>query len=287
VLSLYEEDCLMRTNGRFARWVSGFTIFTALGLVVVAAAPFNRNPATVFKKCVITETPGPGGWVAVPNGAKVDCLREIASLQKTATVTQQNYVPSNEADCSTDPVNYPNTTQIITTAYTGMKQMPFDEYGKREGFIVARIDNVSNCTTKSYGIAPGHSYFVVIEGKGTKARLVDVATGTETKLAKFNSCTKEGHPPPFPEKTLDIAFLRSHSIRCNHKPVPEGEMKLAFGDDYDKTVVTRAIAQDRALPQNPKQKSMSAKRGLSKNLIDDEFAIWISCGTDCCFADAK
>jgi hypothetical protein len=276
----------MRTIGAYARWVAGAGLLAALAVGLGGARPFGPS-RYLFKKCTITETPGASGWVAVPNGAKVDCLREIASLQKLGTVTQQDYVPSNEADCSTDPVNYPNTTQIITTAYAGMKQMPFSEYGKREGFIAARIDNVSNCTTKSYGLLPGHSYLVVVEGKGTKARLVDLTGGGETKLGKFNSCTKEGHPPPFPEKPLDIAFLRSSSIRCNHKPVPEGEMKLAYASDYDQGVVTKAIAADRALPQKAGQKAMGNKGGLLKNLIEDEFAIWISCGTDCCFADAK
>jgi hypothetical protein len=206
------------------------------------------------------------GLFPLPKNVRVDCLREIASRQLIATTIQQDFVPSSSG-CETSP-QHPNTTQISVTAYQGVDQTSFLEYAKKDGYLVARIDNMSNCDTQGIRLVAGHSYFFVVESNGTKARLVDVGGPPgEIPLNKFTSCTLDHHPPLFPEAPHNVAFLRTLAKQCNHDPVPEGQLKALFSARND------AYLAD------------SAKSPSARAFIDSPFALWISCGTDCCFAD--
>lgn len=248
----------------------GLASTICLGGLCIAAAR-TPNGAALGSKCPSGNPPDADGWQPVPKNAKPACLREIASRQVAGTVIQQDFVPSVETGCESDPVHHPRTTQISVTAYQHVDKLPYDRYTKKEGYIVARIDNSSNCTTRHINLKTGHSYLLVIEGKGTKGRLVDLATGDPIGLSKFISCTNDTPPAPpaNPETPLNVAFLRSLGKRCNHDPFPEGLMKALFSTSADAYLGNTA-------------KVLNAR----KLVVDDPWVIWISCGTDCCFADS-
>lgn len=258
---------MVTAHGRLRRL---FVILTAVlfGTIWLVAACGRLHATVAASKCTSAEAPEISGWQPIPKGAKIDCLREIASHQVPATVIQQNYIPSMEPGCETS-AQYPNTTQIIVTAYQGVDKLAYANYKSREGYVVARVDNPSNCNTKHLKLQPGHSYYFVVEGYGTKARLVDLITGPDIQLGKFISCTDDTpNAPPSPAETpLNVAFLRTQVDRCNHNPVPEGQMKALFSNQVD------AYLAD------------SARTRSAMLTITDPWVVWISCGTDCCFAD--
>jgi hypothetical protein len=224
------------------------------------------------KKCGVSPPTADGdGWQSVPAGAPIECLREVASKQKFGTVVQQTNVPASAPGCESE-LGIANTTQITVIAYDGVGTLNFDRYLAKDGYIVALIQNNSNCETMSkIKLAPGHQYFWVVEKK--KTRLVDVSDGTEIKLSKFDSCKGNNHGTGYDEIAHDVAMLKSGDIdtKCNHSQKPDGLIGFSV-----RNVVNYGFLDEALIPHS----------GMPfRTAVNADFSLWISCGGDCCFAD--
>ncbi len=212
-------------------------------------------------------TPDADGLVQLPHGWSIQCVRAAAALQQVGTTVVQANVPATSNGCAI-PNAPPNTTQIGVTAYRGSGKYTYAVHEKGTAYVIAVIENNSNCVTKSaIHLEPGHQYFWVLEKK--KSWLVDAITGVSIQLKRFESCTNIGHQPTTAEPIVDVAMIKSNAEdkKCNHDQKPEGLVGFAVRDTADYAFLRSALHDLVATP------------------IDDQWAIWISCGGDCCFSD--
>lgn len=230
--------------------------------VAIATMPV---PAAACRGAV---TPAePGKLPVVQAGEDFACLNDVATgSQAPATTITHEFVPA-AAGCSSDPQNHRNATRISVTAFNNAGNLDFNaDFKRKDALVVAKIVNNTNCATRGIALAAHRTYYLVIEHRGTDARLV--TTDGEIRLRHFRSCRAEGFPDGTNQPRENLVMLKVKDAdlsrgECNHRHTPDGRL---------------GAAMDSGSPFRLASLARPSQGGL-------DLVIWMTCGGDCCFAD--
>lgn len=197
------------------------------------------------------------------------CLDEVVTKYQTlAAPVTQDFVPADPG-CSTDAAGHPNATRIIVTAYNNAGNLDFDgDFKRKDGFVVAKIENKTNCATRGIRLAANHTYYWVVEHRGRDARLV--SANDQIQLPKFTSCKSEGYGDGAQQETHEhVAMIKARNEnpaagQCDHKHKPG---RTHFSRDGGRS--------------NDLFHTVSFNRAQQ---LDEGFVLWMTCAADCCYA---
>lgn len=193
------------------------------------------------------------------------CITDIAAMQTVLTTGSNNQPQAVPADANCQ--YHDATTTVIAGAYTGTGARDTAAYGdgpgKQRGYVLARIENQGRCDTVApFSIPAGAVVYWV----------VDRQNGDHTLRSHF-----------IMQGTDD--YLGGHAgwkiELCHHTNNSGDKAMVKVGDPCADYATTPAAFP----PAGNSERQGPGPRAPAFRLRFDEMAMWIVCGTDCCYAN--